>query len=212
MVKKVTCIVILFFVICGNVFSQNGRELSQDERQVFEQKIAEQSQKIKTLQCAFVQEKISSLVSEKFVTKGIMLYQVPSMLRWEYVEPTPSTLILNGNNAALLDKNGQRMGNERMLQQLGGIIVAMVNGSGITQNRLFSSAFYEPDHAQILVVLTPTQRRLKDFFDRIELKVDQKTMLASDIILHEKTGDKTTISLSNTILNAEISQSNFEIK
>ena len=199
-------------MIYGNVFSQNGRELSQSERQVFEQKIVEQSQKIKTLQCAFVQEKVSSLVSEKFVTKGVMMYQAPSMLRWEYTEPTPSTLILNGNNAALFNKSGQRMGNEKMLQQLGGIIVAMVNGSGITQNRLFSSAFYEPDNTQMLVVLTPIQRRLKDFFNKIELKIDQNTMLASDIILYERTGDKTIISLSNRIVNAEIFQSNFEIK
>jgi len=199
-------------MICGNVFSQNSRKLSGNEKQAFEQKMIEQAKEIKTLQCTFVQEKASGLVSEKSVVEGIMLYQSPSMLRWEYTEPTPSTLILNANDAVLLDKNGNKAGNERMLKQLGGIIISMINGNGIAQNKQFSSEFYEIDNTQMLVVLTPLQKRLKDFYNKIELKIDPKTMLANEISLEEKSGDKTVISLKNKILNTDIPQSKFAIK
>ena len=210
--KKTICITILFSICCGSIFSQDSRKLNESEKQVFEQKIIEQSKTIQTLQCAFVQEKISELVTEKAVAKGIMLYQLPSMLRWEYTEPTPSTLILNGNDAVLLDKNGNKAGNEKMLKQLGGIIISMINGNGIAQNKQFSSEFYEIDNAQMLVVLTPVQKRLKDFYDKIELKIELKTMLANGITLYEKSGDKMVISLKNTVLNAEIPQNKFEIQ
>ncbi|GHU68525.1 hypothetical protein FACS189413_05620 [Bacteroidia bacterium] len=203
---------ILLSVFNGNFFSQNERKLSESEKVVFEQKIVEQSKKIKTLQCAFVQEKTSSLVVEKSVAKGVLLYQSPSALRWEYSEPTSSTLILNGNNAALLDKNGKKVGNEKMLKQLGGIIISMINGSGIAGNKQFTSEFYETGNAQLLVVLTPIQKRLKEFYSKIELKIDPKTLLANEIILNEKSGDKTVISLIDKKLNLEISSAKFKIK
>lgn len=203
---------LLLFFIYGSIFSQNGRKLNENEKHAFEQKIVEYSKTIQTIQCAFVQEKTSTLVSEKSVAKGIMLYQAPSKLRWEYTELMPSTLILTEKNAVLLDKNGNKTGNEKMLKQLGELIISMINGKGIAQNRQFSSMFYEINQTEMLVVLTPVQKRLKDMYQKIELKMDQKTMLANEIILHEKNGDFTHISFSNTILNSEISPSKFAIQ
>ena len=207
--KKIIYVTVLFSLVCGTVFSQESKKLSDDKKQDFEQKIIEQSKNIKTLQCAFVQEKTSKLVSEKAVAKGVMFYQPPGMLRWEYTEPTPSTLILNKNNAALLDRNGKKTGNEKMLKQLGGIIISMINGNGITQNKQFTSELYEIDNTQMLVVLTPVQKRLSDFYNDIKLKINTKTMLATSITLDEKSGDKTVISLINVILNSEIPQDKF---
>ena len=207
--KKTIYVTILFSLVCGTVFSQEGKKLSDEKKQDFEQKIIEHSKNIKTLQCAFVQEKTSKLVSDKAVAKGVMFYQSPAMLRWEYTEPTPSTLILNRNNAALLDRNGKKTGNEKMLKQLGGIIISMINGNGITQNKQFAAELYEIDAAQMLVVLTPVQKRLSDFYNDIKLRINTKTMLATSITLDEKSGDKTVISLIDVVLNSEIPQDKF---
>jgi len=204
--------IFLITVICGNIFSQTGRKLSENEKKIFEQKMIEQSNKIKTLQCSFVQEKTSILVVEKAVAKGVMMFQSPSMLRWEYINPTPSILIFNGNDAVLLDKNNNKVGNEKMFKQLGGIIISMINGNGITQNKQFSAEFYEIDNSQMLVILTPIQKRLKDIYNTIELRIDTKTMLANSITLNEKVGDKMVISLTNKVLNSEILKDKFEIK
>ena len=210
--KKTIYLTLLLSAICVNTFSQSGKKLNDNEKQVFEQKIIEQSKNIKTLHCTFVQEKTSVLVSQKAVAKGVMFYQSPSMLRWEYTEPTPSTLILNGNNAVLFNKDGKKIGNEKVLKQLGGIIISMINGNGIAQNKQFSLEIYEFDNAHLLIVLTPVQKRLKDFYNKIELKIDRKTMLATTITLDEKSGDKTVISLINTILNSNIPQNKFAIQ
>ena len=212
MKKRKTFIAALFIIICGNILSQTGKKLDENEKKIFEQKIIEQSEKIITLQCDFLQEKTSVLLSEKAGAKGVLLYQAPNKLRWEYTEPTPLILILNENNVSLRSENGQKTGDERMLKQLGSIIISMINGNGITQNKQFSTDYYKMDNELILVVLTPVQKRLKDFYNKIELKIDQKTMLANEIVLDEKTGDKMTIILSNKVLNAELLQNKFEVK
>jgi outer membrane lipoprotein-sorting protein len=199
-------------MFCVKIIAQNNIKLSDSEKQILEQKIFEQSEKIKTLQCDFIQEKTSTLVSEKAETKGILLYKSPSMLRWEYTGATPSTLILNGNNAVLLDKEGKKVGEEKMLKQLGGIIISMINGSGITNNKQFDAEYYELNNSSMMIVLIPVQKRMKDFYNKIELKIDLNTLLANEIILDEKTGDKTTIYLSNKVVNGELSDSKFTIQ
>ncbi len=210
--KKTIIITLLLSVFCSSVFSQNERKLSKEEKVVFEQKMLEQSKKIKTLQCNFIQEKTSQLIADKAVSKGFLLYESPSKLRWEYAEPTVSTLILNGKNAVLLDKMGKPIGNVNMLKQLGNIIISMINGDGLQQNKQFSTEVFETDNKLILVVLTPVQKRMKEFYDSIELKIDQKTFLASEISMNEKSGDKMRIYFNNKKTNETISADKFAVK
>jgi outer membrane lipoprotein-sorting protein len=210
--KKIFLITVLLTLLCGNVFSQTGRKLMPKEKQLFEQRMMAEAKQIRTLQCSFVQEKVSSLVAGKAISKGSLLYQSPDKLRWEYTSPAPSTLILNGNKAMLLDKNGKKLGNERVLKQLGGIIVSMINGSGLAETKQFSTEYYELDNTQMQVVLTPVQKRLKDFYSHIEMKIDRETMLANEIIMAEKSGDRTVVFLQDKSLNKTLSTDKFMLR
>jgi outer membrane lipoprotein-sorting protein len=203
-------LIICLSAIYVNIFSQ--KILSESEKAIFEQKIIEQSEKIETLQCTFVQEKTSVLVMEKSVARGVLLYQSPSALRWEYTEPTPSTLILNGNAAALQDKDGKKIGNDKMIKQLGDLIISVINGNGIKNSKQFSVNLFETENNQIMVVLTPVQKRIKEFYSSIELIIDKNTFLASEIIMNEKSGDKTVIHLNNIKINERIDADKFAIK
>ena len=208
--KKTICIIILLSVCCGNIFSQTGRKLSESEKSAFEQKMIDRLKEIKTLQCDFVQEKTSTLVAEKSVHNGIMLYCYPQMLRWEYIKPTPSTLILNTGNVALLNKDGKRIGNDKMVKQLGGLIISLINGDGIKNNKQFSTEVFDVDN-HFCIVFTPVQKRLQEYFKSIEMKIDKNTLLSQEIVMNEKTDDKTVIYMNNIILNKEIPQSKFTV-
>ena len=209
--KKIICITILLSIICGNLFSQSGRKLNESEKSAFEQKMIDRLKEIETLQCDFVQEKTSALVTEKAVSNGIMLYKYPAMLRWEYKNPTPSTLILNANDAALLNKDGKKTGNSQMVKQLGGLIISLINGDVIKDSKKFSTEIFESDN-QFCIVFTPVQKRIQDYFISVEMKIDKNTLLSPEIVMNEKSGDKTVIYMNNKILNKEILQSKFTVK
>ena len=195
-------------VICGNTFSQTGRKLNESEKSAFEQKMIDRLKEIETLQCDFVQEKTSALLAEKAKSNGILMYRYSTMLRWEYINPTPSTLILNGNNAVLLDKDGKKTGNSTMIKQLGGLIISLINGDGIKDRKKFSTEVFETDD-QFHIVFTPIQKRLQDYFKSIELKLEKNTLLSPEIVINEKSGDKTVIYMDEKIINKEIPQSKF---
>jgi outer membrane lipoprotein-sorting protein len=209
--KKGIGLFILFSVFCNTVFSQNVHCLNDSEKAIFEQKMLEQATKISTLQCSFVQEKFSTLITEKAVSKGILLYLSPSMLRWEYTMPTPSVLILNGKDAVLLDKDGKRQGNGHVLKQLGNMIISIINGESLRQSKQFSTKVFE-NEKDFVVVLTPIQKRLKEYYQSIELKLEKNTFLASEIAMREKSGDKTVIILNNKKINEEIDTDKFTVK
>ncbi|MDR2805233.1 MAG: outer membrane lipoprotein carrier protein LolA [Dysgonamonadaceae bacterium] len=185
--------------------------MNDSEKAIFEQKMLEQATKISTLQCSFVQEKFSTLITEKAVSKGILLYLSPSMLRWEYTMPTPSVLILNGKDAVLLDKDGKRQGNGHVLKQLGNMIISIINGESLRQSKQFSTKVFE-NEKDFVVVLTPIQKRLKEYYQSIELKLEKNTFLASEIAMREKSGDKTVIILNNKKINEEIDTDKFTVK
>jgi len=209
--KKILVVTALFSLNCGICFSQDGQsgiKLGDSEKAALEQTIIEKSKAIKSLQCGFVQEKTSALVTGKAVAKGILVYQAPSSLRWEYKEPTPSTLILNGNNAVLLNKDGKKVGDARMLKQLAGMIINVISGESLKDNKQFSTEIFQTD-TRIRVVLTPVQKRMKDFYSTIEMVLDGKTLLAERIVLNEASGDKTVISFIDKELDSEIPQSKF---
>lgn len=209
--KKVFLTAVLFSVICGNIFSQTEKKLSESEKAAFVQKMVAHSKKINTLQCNFVQTKTSTLVSEKSVTSGILLYRSASALRWEYTAPTPSTLILNGNDAIFFDRHGKRQGNTAVLKQLGGIIISMINGKSLQQSKQFASEVFE-NEVDFTVVLTPLQKRLKDYYKSLEMKLDKDSFLASEIVLLEKSGDTTVIILNGILMNTDIESHKFAVE
>ena len=210
--KKLFQAAIIFSTICGSVFPLTGQNADDIEINNYEHVLINQLKTINTLQCAFVQEKTSTLVRDKYVSKGNLFYQYPNALRWEYTDPNISTFILNGNNAVLLGKNDEKLGNEKMLKQLGEIIISLINGNAITQEKHFQTAFYKTENDQIQVVLTPITKRLKDYFTTIIIDNDVNSLLANEIVLYEKSGDKTIISLKNKEINHELSSSMFKIK
>ena len=98
-----------------------------------------------------------------------------------------------------------------MIKQLGGLIISLINGDGIKDTKKFTTEIFEMD-SQYNIIFTPVQKRLQDFCKSIELKIDKNTLLSPEIVLNEKSGDKTIIYMNDKILNKEIPQSRFKVK
>jgi outer membrane lipoprotein-sorting protein len=203
-------ITLFLSALCTNLFAQSGKKLNANEKAAFEQKMTAHLKGIKTLQCSFVQEKTSLVVAGKSVSSGIMLYRSPNMLRWEYTKPTISTLIVNNGNTALFNKDGKQIGNNAMVKQLGNIIIGLISGAGIQNNKQFTTEIFETD-TQFRLVLTPVPKRLQEYCKSIEMIVDKRTLLSHTIVMNETSGDTMSIYMNTIVLNKEIAQSKFAI-
>ena len=174
--------------------------------------ISTTAKKTKTLYCDFVQEKTSSLVAETAISKGKMYFKSPHSLRWEYVSPQASALIVNNNDVALKTANGTSADvNTRMLKELANIIISSIDGSGLNDSKNFSADLSVSD-LHYMVELTPVNKRIAAVYSSIVLIIQRETYLADSIILIEKNGDKMKISFSNHKLNQPLDNKLFNVE
>ena len=178
-----------------------------------EKKIMLAAKKISSLQCKFEQEKSSVLLTEKAVSKGVLFYKAPSSLRWEYTEPNKYVSIFHKENVYLKDEKGVVANANKMLKQLGNLIISTINGKSLVENGNFQIDYFENEKnkSTIWVKLTPIQKRLKEMYASIQIKMSTLDYLASEIIMEEKSGDKMKIVFSEKKLNEPISADMFSI-
>ena len=209
--KQIITLLALLFTTLGFSQPSGFTAVTGEAKKELHGAIHTASQKIKTLQCNFTQEKSSTLVQDKAISKGVMYYQMPNSLRWEYSSPTPSTLIIHKNSASFIDNKGVVSNNAKMFKHLGDLIMNTINGSSFADEKSFKVNYYINNKQKdaILVVLTPQDKRLKEIFNTIQIKIDKSDYLAKEIVMEEKSGDKTTIILEGKKLNQAIEQGKF---
>jgi outer membrane lipoprotein-sorting protein len=209
---------ILFFILTGipllGMSQPEGYTLQTGTaKTTIETEIKTVSQNTSSLQCKFIQKKTSTLFLEESISKGLLFYKTPNSLCWEYTEPVPSTLIFHHENIYLKDKNGLVSNPNKMFKQLGNFIVSAINGKGLIANDNFTIDYYANEKSKTIVwiKLTPVSKRLKEMYSFILIKISTVDYLASEIIMEEISGDKTTIILSDKKRNINIPESRFSI-
>lgn len=213
MMKRILTIILLISVSCLSAYSQSIVLTAQEQKSILSA-ISETSKNITTLTCDFVQEKTSTMISEKAISKGTMNYKTNHCLRWEYKSPKASTLIVNNDDIALKNEKGTNETiNTRMFKELTNIIISTIDGSGLSDCKNFATTVSSNTTKSIYnVTLTPVNKRIAAVYSNIYLTISAQTKLAKQITLQEKNGDTMKITFSNHTINQPISNKLFITK
>ncbi|MDL2262297.1 outer membrane lipoprotein carrier protein LolA [Bacteroidales bacterium OttesenSCG-928-I21] len=201
-------ITILYFTT--NAQTSEYKPVSENRKKEIETELLKASKNLKDLECSFVQEKSSKLISETAKSEGILAYKAPSLLRWEYIKPIKFALILN-ENIYFKNENGVSENTNKLFKQMINLIVTTINGQNLIDSKNFKTDYFEnTKHKEtILVKLTPIAKRLKEMYTTIKIKINTSDFLASEIIMEEKTGDVMTITFVEKKINTNISEKSF---
>ena len=122
------------------------------------------------------------------------------MLRWEYISPNAFVLTMNGTDVAVKTPQGTTTQNTRMFKELANIIISIVDGTGLNDEKNFTSQVYANNN-DYKVKLIPTNKRLSALYSEITLVFNKQTKYAKSITMHEKNGDTMTITFLNQTIN-----------
>jgi outer membrane lipoprotein-sorting protein len=176
-------------------------------------KIIEASQKIKSIQCNFEQEKISSMLAEKAISKGEFLFKKDNKVKLDYREPFTYLIVMNNGKLLIKDEDKTRQMNlsrSRSFQQLNKIIVDCINGNMLSSTDFTTKLFENNTHAKI--ELTPINKTVKNFLSGIVVVLEKSDFSALRIEMNEASGDKTTLRFSAKKLNGEIDNEQFVLQ
>ena len=95
-----------FILFAAPLGAKEGlKPLSAEETKRAIQEIENAAKGLKSLSCTFTQEKRLKLMQKSLISKGTLLYQAPSFLRWEYKEPYSYTFEIKENIVTTIYKN-----------------------------------------------------------------------------------------------------------
>ena len=212
MMKKIllSCFLVSLFT-CLPSWSQT-KLTAEQQKQIIE-KVNKSAMAASSMQCDFSQTKKMKLLSKEMQSKGVMYFKRPNQLRWQYTAPYDYTFILNGDKVQLKStkstKNIDVQGN-KMFRQISDIILNSVTGGSLKSSADFTVEVYQSAEGYF-ARMYPKKKELKQIYQAIEIYFNPALTLISSVKMIEKTGDVTTVKLTNTKTNIPLDEKLFKV-
>ncbi len=210
--KKKTILLVLFVLLGVSVWAQNEKPLTEIESQKVVAELTEAAVSMQTLQCRFMQEKISSMLAEPTVAEGTMHYAAPDRLRWEYTKPYAFALVVNGERIVKVTDGKAEVvdgKSNRMYQGIVSIIMGSASGKKLFDTSVFDVVMYD-DNEFWRAEMTPKRRDMKRMFSQLVFRFDKKSKVISRVEFKEAGGDITSIRFEDIKLNEAIGEGKFQ--
>ncbi|HOO42600.1 MAG TPA: outer membrane lipoprotein carrier protein LolA [Bacteroidales bacterium] len=166
---------------------------------------------VRTLTCDFQQEREVSVLTEKGISRGTLVYQKDVALLWQYNMPDRSGFLVRNNEWILLGRDGEPVndnGAGGLFRQIGNIVLMGLNGDILDENEDFKPQYVNGGDF-LHVKLKPVKKDLKRLFSELELFFRKEDYMIQTVVIHEMSGDKTTVRMGNIRVNLPVEEKMF---
>jgi outer membrane lipoprotein-sorting protein len=164
---------------------------------------------VTSVRAEFTQEKHMKILAHPLVSKGILLFQGPDSLRWEYKHPVQSILLLhNGNTRRFVQKGGSLVedasANLQSMQVVVQEITQWLNGR-FDDNPVFTARL-EPGRK---IVMVPREESFARLIQRIEVLLSDRPAVIKSVMIFESENSFTKLEFKDVILNQKLDDALF---
>ncbi|MEN8134596.1 MAG: outer membrane lipoprotein carrier protein LolA [Thermodesulfobacteriota bacterium] len=184
-----------FIVIALGSFSAVAEEssLGLDD---FLGRVEENSASISSFSCDFTQVRYLTIFPKPVQFSGRLSLAKPDKLRWEFVEPLPSVLVLNGKKGLKCSEGGPirefNLDLDPVMRLVAGQLWAWTSG---TYRDLKDDFDFELLPGPVLV-FSPVTNGAASFISKIRVVFDPDLLQPLSVEIREPGGDRTVISFS----------------
>jgi outer membrane lipoprotein carrier protein len=183
------------------------------DRVLFE--LGRASAEVTTLAGEFTQQNRVKLFKQELRSRGRFYFRRPRQIRWEYLAPDPSTLVLDGQRATLRTPGAapQVFDLERdatMRAIFDQLLIWLGPGSTAELTNDYELSTAGSAAEPVLVLVPRAQSPVARAFRKVELKLDGRTWLLRSILLVEKNGDEKAITFTRLERNARLPEDAFK--
>ncbi|MEI6563661.1 MAG: outer membrane lipoprotein carrier protein LolA [bacterium] len=169
------------------------------------------------VQSEFVQMKQLALLQQTVVIKGRLAVQQPDRLSWQVLDPIHYNLVIDGSTLKQWDEES---GKVQSMSLAGNPVFKVV----VTQLRAWFSGQFdlltkdftvETDAASLVprLIFIPREGSFAcKMISRVVLTFREDKRYIQDMIIEERSGDRTSMTFTNTLLNAVVDPVVWEVK
>lgn len=166
--------------------------------------------KIESIEADFVQEKHMRILAAPLIAKGHLVYRSPDSLRWEYLNPVQSVLLMSGGVSRRFIQSDQewREDSGAELKSMAFVfqeIAGWLNGR-FDDNPLFKASLMPGNK----IVLTPRGNGMDQFIQRIEMVMGDTPGLMKEVLIFESADSFTRLRFIAPQLNQPLADAVFE--
>lgn len=165
--------------------------------------------KLHSVQTMFTQEKHLEILVQPIISTGTMIFQAPDSLRWEYLSPVHSLLLMHdGTIEKFVERDGVMEEDSGMrldsMQVILSEISAWLDGR-FTDNPIFQVQF----EGENKVLLMPKDEGFAALISRIELVLADQAGLLQSVTIFEGEKSYTRLTFQDAVLNKTIAADAF---
>jgi outer membrane lipoprotein-sorting protein len=161
---------------------------------------------IQSISADFIQEKHMKILVRPLISKGILRFQSPDALRFEYREPIQNILIMQGKSVSrYIGKNDTFVRDNAAA--MGAMTVVMDEISQWLKGNFNTSVFdatVEETPAPGKIILTPKDKAMSHFIQDIILVLSEQPGVFKEVIIRENDNSYTRLRFDNVQLNTPI--------
>ncbi|MBM9519741.1 outer membrane lipoprotein carrier protein LolA [Desulforhopalus vacuolatus] len=196
---------ILFFVAPGAAAVTQDHELD-----VFLQQLQAASEKTSSYTTQFSQEKHLAMLARPVLFSGQLSLVRPDKLRWQFLNPIPSTLIFNGDKGIRCDAEGESasftLASDPVMKIVSEQLWSWLGGD---YQKLAAQYQLDKEDKATLVVSFKSEQPIADFLSRVRIRFDEENLQPIMIEIDEKGGDFTRIIFTESRLNETLADTLF---
>ena len=199
----------LFFFLLISVSFQAQTKMSNPEAEALKTLVKEQALTTKTISSKFTQYKHLDFLSNEIVTKGILAFKTPDLVKWAYTDPYKYTVIFKNETLYINDegnKNEVNMGSNKLFKQLNGLIINSIKGD-MFDDDAFKIEYFKSDKNS-LVYFIPKDKKSSKFINAFHITFNPKGDVI-EVKMIEPSGDFTKIVFTNKELNKPLADAIF---
>lgn len=165
--------------------------------------------RVESVQTEFTQEKHLPILVRPIISRGTFVFQAPGSLRWEYLAPIHSVLLLHdGRIRKFIEQHGQFVEESGMGVDAMQIILQEITG-WLDGNIADTPTFHATVQDDGIIILTPKEPALGRIISRIELRLADQSGLMESVTLYEGADSLTKLIFSHAVLNEKIAAATF---
>jgi outer membrane lipoprotein-sorting protein len=178
-------------------------------------RVKHEQRQLKTLEARFTQQQESSLLAAPEESKGVFSYAAPDRVRWEYLSPSPISVVIRGDVMTTWYRDLKRAETLKV-GRYSNQVFKYLGASGSLQTLLqyFTVKLKLPEKKgdPYRLELLPRYQRIAKRLQSMTLWIDDGTFFPSHLKYVEADGDTVEYRFSDLRRNAQIPADRFELK
>jgi outer membrane lipoprotein-sorting protein len=203
--RLVPFLFLVLLTLFGGV-SESGAEQegAQDAKSRAFKQIAASASTIETVSSDFTQGKYASMLKNPLLSHGRFAYERPDRLHWELIKPSPSGFTIDGDKAKRWEGDRHKTetfdpSKKPVTKAIVELVMAWVRADFQWLERRYKISV--KDGTSTMLKLVPLSAQEKKYVAYLNIAFSQDWAYVASVEIHEKSGDYTRISFSNTLVN-----------